>query len=43
MPPGVENQSALEGQQATRINYAQRPVKSCIFRLQIGALRTLSE
>src|SRR5258708_7640191 len=43
MPPGAEDQSALEGQQMTQINYTQRPVKSFILRLQIGALHTLSE
>src|SRR3981081_1640194 len=43
MSPGAEDQSALEGQQATQINYAQRPVKSFILRLQIGALYKLSE
>jgi hypothetical protein len=43
MPPGAENQPALEGQQLTQINYGQRPVQSFKFRLQIGALHTLSE
>src|SRR5882757_9821734 len=43
VPPGAEDQSALEGQQVTKINHAQRPVKSFILRLQVGALPALGE